>query len=135
MSFPPQPPQQNEPPQPPQPTQFCRSCGAQLNAQAVVCVQCGVATGVATPNIGAPAAAQPQASGGISGLDIAGYILAVIIPLVGFILGIVSAVKHKGQGTNHGVFIIIVSVVAFIFWLVILSSGGSDSASYSTYSY
>ena len=80
-----------------------------------------------------PMTAYPTTQAGIAGIEIAGYIFAVLMPLVGFILGIISAVKPKPQGTNHGVFIIIVSVVAFLFWMMILSAGGSSGTT--SYSY
>lgn len=69
------------------------------------------------------APAEPRADG----LVVPGYILAFLIPLVGLILGIVVASRHKGTGTNHGVWIIVVAVCSFIFWTAVLSSSDGGS--------
>ena len=71
----------------------------------------------------------------VSGLVIVGYILAALMPGIGFILGIVVATRPDKAIAKHGVWIIVVSVVAFIVWLAIwmaaLSAGSATT--YSTY--
>lgn len=70
---------------------------------------------------GQPPYAQPAQ--GVSGLVVVGYITAVVIPIVGFILGIVAATRrYEPQTARHGVWVIVVSVVAFFVWLAIISS-------------
>lgn len=56
------------------------------------------------------------------GVIITGYILAVLFPLVGFIIGLTQINKNR-----HGVWVVVVSVVAFVLWLGILAAGASDS--------
>jgi hypothetical protein len=74
--------------------------------------------------------AQPQyaqPAQGTNGLVVVGYITAVIIPIVGFILGIVAATRRDDpQTARHGVWVIVVSVVAFFIWVAILSSQGNS---------
>jgi hypothetical protein len=68
-----------------------------------------------------------QASQGVGGLVVVGYITAVLLPIVGFILGIVAATRRdEPQTARHGVWVIIVAVVAFFVWLAILSSQQSS---------
>jgi hypothetical protein len=51
-----------------------------------------------------------------------GYILAVVIPLVGFILGIVVVTRSEKAVSKHGPFIIVVSVVAFIVYVALITA-------------
>jgi hypothetical protein len=82
---------------------------------------------------GVPYGAPPQAPGahaapsqGLSGLVVVGYVTAVLLPIVGFVLGIVCATRRdEPQTARHGVWVIIVSVVAFVVWLAILSANRS----------
>jgi Protein of unknown function (DUF2510) len=71
-----------------------------------------------------------EASGNM-GLVIAGYILAVVVPLAGFILGIVVATRTQKHVSKHGVWIVVVSIVVTALYLVaVLHSGrGTESAS------
>lgn len=60
------------------------------------------------------------------GLVVAGYIFAVVIPLVGFILGVVAATRPQKQISKHGVWIIVVSVLVTVLYLAaVLHAGGS----------
>jgi positive regulator of sigma E activity len=65
------------------------------------------------------------------GLVVAGYILAVFVPLVGFILGIVVATRPQKRLNKHGVWIVVVSIVVTALYLVVVlhSGRGSESAS------
>ena len=56
-------------------------------------------------------------------LVVVGYILAVAMPPLGFVLGIVVAVRGARAKSRHGMLIIAVSVIAAIAWVVILTSG------------
>ncbi len=46
------------------------------------------------------------------------------MPLIGFILGIVVATRPEKATNKHGVWVIVLSVVAFIFWIAVAASGG-----------
>jgi hypothetical protein len=59
------------------------------------------------------------------GLVISGYVFAVLIPIVGLILGLVAAAKHKGTGANHGVWIIVTAVAAFFVYLLLMAGGSA----------
>jgi uncharacterized membrane protein YhaH (DUF805 family) len=76
----------------------------------------------------APSALGEQ--GGTSGLVVVGYILAAVMPIVGFVLGIVVFTRPAKAVSKHGIWIIVVSVVAFILWIAILSSGSGGDYSY-----
>ena len=65
---------------------------------------------------------------GTSGLVVGGYILAAIMPLIGFILGIVVATRPANAVSKHGIWIIVVSIVAFFFWIAVVSSGSTGSS-------
>ncbi len=58
---------------------------------------------------------------------IIGYIFAVIIPLVGFVLGLVALSNDDPNNKKHGPWIVVASVVAFIFWFVIIVSVSASS--------
>jgi Protein of unknown function (DUF2510) len=62
----------------------------------------------------------PQAEWGGTGLALVGYVLAVLLPPIGFVLGIVAVTRPPGhQSRKHGVRIIVLSIVAGIVWIVI----------------
>jgi RNA polymerase subunit RPABC4/transcription elongation factor Spt4 len=73
---------------------------------------------------GAPPAYYPPPQG-LSGLVITGYVFAVLIPIVGFILGIIAASTGDRRSSGHGIWVILLSVVVFLVWLAIVSSAGS----------
>ena len=64
-------------------------------------------------------------------LVVLGYLTAVAIPPVGFILGIVIAVRRRAA-YRHGLAIVAVSVVAAVIWVLLLSSGVLTSTSSDT---
>jgi hypothetical protein len=66
------------------------------------------------------------------GLVACGYVFAVLIPLVGFILGIVTITRPSKATSRHGIWIIVLSVVVFVVAIAIVSSGNSSSST-STY--
>jgi hypothetical protein len=56
-------------------------------------------------------------------LVVLGYILAVAMPPLGLVMGIVVAVRGARAKSRHGVLIIAVSVVAGAVWVAVLASG------------
>ncbi len=52
-----------------------------------------------------------------------GYITAVAIPPVGFILGIIVATRPNRTNAKHGVAIIVISLIASVLWVLVLASG------------
>ena len=72
--------------------------------------------------------APPSRAESAGGLVVVGYITAVLMPLIGFILGIVVATRPAKVTSKHGAWIIVVSIVAFIVWLAILLHNGQSTA-------
>ena len=104
---------------------FCSKCGKEIMDEAVICVHCGCPVTNATFNT-APAQPpvqplnDPTESGGLA---TAAMIFAFLIPLLGFILGIVGACKYKTpsyKGTSSAA--IFVSIVVWIVSFAILMS-------------
>ncbi len=61
------------------------------------------------------------------GVMVVGYITAVFIPIVGFIIGIVAMAKGRG---GHGVIMLIISVVAFVMYFNALTPDQSPTPYY-----
>jgi len=87
---------------------FCQFCGNEVVATAVVCTKCG------SPIKGGKVTGGEQAS---TGLITAGYVLGFLMPLIGFIIGIVMLVRGT---TNHGVGAMVVSLCSFFFWIGVM---------------
>lgn len=51
------------------------------------------------------------------------YILAISVPPLGFVLGIVVLLGSSMASSKHGVLIIVVSVLAAVVWVLLLTSG------------
>jgi hypothetical protein len=66
---------------------------------------------------------------GNMGLVFAGYLLAVVIPLAGFILGIVAATRPEKRISKHGVWIVVVSLVVTALYLVVVLHSGRSTES------
>jgi hypothetical protein len=60
-------------------------------------------------------------------LVVVSYILAVAMPPLGFILGVVVAVRGARVNSRHGLWIILVSVVAAGVWALVIASGALSS--------
>lgn len=58
---------------------------------------------------------------GMTWLEMFGFIFAVLIPLVGFIIGIVVTFTASPGRSNNGPWIIVASLLAALFWLAITS--------------
>jgi hypothetical protein len=69
----------------------------------------------------APAGQQQAARQGASSLVTVGYIMAVLFPIVGVVLGIVAATRPQPQTARHGIWIIVVSIAVFLIGFAILS--------------
>jgi 4-amino-4-deoxy-L-arabinose transferase-like glycosyltransferase len=51
----------------------------------------------------------------------------VSVPPIGFGLGIVIAVRFSNLRSKHGVWIIVVSILASIIWALIIGTGALDT--------
>jgi hypothetical protein len=69
----------------------------------------------------APPAATPVSTG----LVISGYVAALLVPIVGVILGVIAARQYSGAGTNHARGIFAVSAISFVLGLLMLAGGSA----------
>lgn len=56
------------------------------------------------------------------GLVVGGYLSAVLIPIVGLILGVMASRRYEGVGTNHGPWMIAIAALSLALNLLILVS-------------
>ena len=112
----------------------CLKCGERLafdvedSGRIAVCAHCGQETMLYIPAaaraVSAPcnAAPQSQADAGddLGGLVLAGYLTAIFLPLIGFIIGIILMAKNR---PGSGIVCAVLSVVATGFWFTAFSSG------------
>lgn len=110
---------------------FCKSCGKEINDQAVVCPYCGVQTGVAQQipqqptygvqqNYGAPQQnpymnQYPQQNE-VDEVNVGLVVLSVLFPIVGIILGAVNSSNGKKKS---GKAYLTAGIIAFAVELVI----------------
>ncbi|HMI81345.1 MAG TPA: DUF2510 domain-containing protein [Solirubrobacterales bacterium] len=58
-----------------------------------------------------------ESSEGMSGLAITGFVLAILFPIVGFLMGLAMIAGRR----QHGAAVLITSIVAFMIWLAIIT--------------
>lgn len=92
---------------------YCKSCGAELVDEAVVCPKCGVAVGEVQTE-------PKQNTMGIVGLVlcfITGPLIAFIVSLVGYLQG-----KKKGEKVTCALVGIILSVIEFVIVIILYAA-------------
>lgn len=57
------------------------------------------------------------------GLIIVGYLTAVFLPPIGFILGIVAVTRPNRWAAKHGVGVIVTSIVVPVLWVALIAAG------------
>jgi hypothetical protein len=62
-------------------------------------------------------------------LVVLAYITAVSMPPIGFVLGIVVALRSTKMRSRQGAWIIVVSLIASVAWILIITSGALSTAS------
>jgi hypothetical protein len=55
-------------------------------------------------------------------LVVVGYIIAVAMPPLGFVIGLVLMVSRRVR-SKHGVWIVLISIVAAVVWALLIGSG------------
>ena len=70
---------------------YCSKCGKQIMDEAVICPGCGCAVEGATN----PVVAANNAQGESSSLATSAIVFAILMPIVGLILGIIGVGKYK----------------------------------------
>jgi hypothetical protein len=83
------------------------------------------AAGPASRNGAAPTAR----SAGVHRLVVLGYITAVSMPPIGLVVGILVAMRPTRMSSKHGALIIVVSIIASLGWILILTSSALNTAS------
>lgn len=53
--------------------------------------------------------------------------MAVSMPPIGFGLGVVIAIRFSDLRSNHGAWIIVISIVASVVWVLIITSGALNT--------
>ncbi|MDE6001313.1 MAG: hypothetical protein K2G96_03210, partial [Clostridia bacterium] len=111
---------------------FCSSCGKELNSDAVICVNCGVAVGQSS--IEAPKKK-------LNAFGLTGFILSIcsiwggalfcIFPILALIFSIIGMTKNKKCRLNgFSIAGLTISIILTLFWLLIwiilLATGTSD---------
>src|SRR5579875_2387757 len=69
-------------------------------------------------------ATPPVRGAALDKVTVLAYILAVAMPPVGLVFGLVAALRPARPGSRHWLGIIIVSVIAAGVWAIIIASGG-----------
>lgn len=82
---------------------YCKSCGAEINNEAIMCVKCGVPTG----------AAAKEGKDLTQGEKVGGWLGAFFFPIIGIIVGIVALTRGK---VGQGIGMIAVSIFMCFFW-------------------
>lgn len=97
---------------------YCKNCGKEINDKAVVCVHCGVATGVPVNGGQMNYADEPASSGLI--------VLSVLFPLIGIIMGLVYNSNGKKKAGNTYIKAALISfgicMFIYVFSMIIISS-------------
>lgn len=101
---------------------FCQKCGNEINDSAVVCPNCGCPTGNESSFASPVSSNVPTIENGEKGtLADCAIIFAIIIPIVGLILGIIGAVKYKtSKLKNRCIIAIPISIVVWIIAAMIM---------------
>lgn len=74
---------------------FCSKCGNEIDNEALICPKCGCATAnMVNMNAQKAAAAQTEET---STLATCAIVFAILMPIVGLILGIIGTVKYKNE--------------------------------------
>jgi hypothetical protein len=55
-----------------------------------------------------------------SGLVAAGYLFAVVMPVVGFVIGIAAGTRRDPATRRHGPYILVASVAATVLWTTVV---------------
>ncbi len=115
----------------------CQRCGQpiafpiDLHNTEVECPHCHKATTLLVPSpesriraIPAPAISTPQgqtSSRDLDALIISGYLTAILLPLIGFIIGIILLGKNR---PGSGIACIVISIACGLIWLAVISNMG-----------
>lgn len=107
---------------------FCQKCGKEINDEAVICVGCGCpVTPVqsSTPSASTISSSNSKPVQESNSTANCALLFAFLIPIVGFIMGIVGACKYKTPSfKSKCITAIVISVIVEIILIAIISSIG-----------
>ena len=86
---------------------YCKNCGNSLSDEAIVCPNCGVATGKQFPNIEKKK----------NTMAIIGFILSFFVSIAGLVCSIIGykeAAQYNGDGKSFALAGIIISIVELV---------------------
>ncbi len=87
---------------------FCKKCGKEIMNEAVICPNCGCSTDVKDTSENVTLAA----------LSI---VLAVLVPIVGLVLGIVGTAKYRNEKYRNGCIIaIVLSIISWVMYALLM---------------
>ena len=97
-------------------SKFCPKCGEELVDSARFCKNCGASLeGIPNPHqTTAGEYRVPVVEDDHKIAVIAGYVLAILIPLFGFIVGIYLLTRNSQNARKHGKYVMIVAAVLWI---------------------
>ena len=105
---------------------YCKSCGAELVDDAVICPKCGVATGDGSTGFGGE---RKQNT-----LGVVGFILSFFTGPVAFIVSLIGLIQGKKKGEKVGFAIagLVLSAISLVFAIILYSSiiGAAVSGAY-----
>ncbi|WP_298518269.1 zinc-ribbon domain-containing protein [uncultured Methanobrevibacter sp.] len=98
-------------------SKFCPNCGEELVENARFCKKCGYDLENKKENDFAPASGQytPQVAEKSHTIAIViGYIAAILVPIIGLIIGVYLMTRDEEKAKRHGKYVIIVAIVVWI---------------------
>lgn len=100
-------------------TKYCPSCGEALVDEANFCKSCGakIAGGVQA----AQTTERPLIEKSYTIAVIIGYIAAILIPILGIIIGVYLMTRKDSSDAKHGKYMIIVAVIVWILSILSLN--------------
>ena len=93
---------------------FCSNCGKEIHDEAIVCPNCGVATGKKIP------VEQSEGKKTGNGMAVAGFVCSFFVPLLGWIfggIGLARAGKRNGKGKGLSIASLVIATIMFLLWL------------------
>lgn len=134
---------------------YCSNCGNELKQGAKFCDKCGtqvktphqephVSGGTACPSCGSliplgnvvcPKCGNPLNQDTHTAAIVIGYICSIFLPLFGIIFGIYLLTRKNKDVHKHGIIMIVIAIVAAIFYIMLISSYLSYVNSMRHYSY
>ncbi len=106
-------------------SKFCPACGEELVDNAKFCKNCGknLENGYTAQNVNPSQSFHgPVVENDHKAAVIVGYVLAILIPLFGFIVGIYLVTRNDSQNAKkHGKYVIIVAAIVWFISFMMFS--------------